>query len=678
MDTNRTFKGRVQHKHKTEANWILDVYTDSTKSTLRSNPFIPLAGELIVYDPDSSYPYYRFKFGNGTNNVVELPFVTDKQLITQLDALENRIFEQAILIEGNTVAISNKKYWANVEIGSTANTNTIPTFSSDFKVNIGNNSVITAAADKAISLPTGKYAWHDILSFGTNGHPTVEISSNNGTWTESTDDTLKKKLFIQREDQTVNVLSDSIPAIRWTWYNRQFHACQASYLNIGFAYSASQATFDILFETSQDGATWTTGFTKTGVKYTSAPYWFYLNTSWGNQYYVRLTLTRTSAAGTSAAISGIKLLSARWGNQGRGAEYEKPYDWDYNQNIYPRTNNSATLGTSSYKWNNVYATTFTGNLTGVASEASKARAVSWLVNGTETGVAGSATQPIYWKDGIPVATTYTLAKSVPSDAQFTDTTYDVVKDDSTKAGLISTETYTQVKTMWNLWSADGTEDTLVNKIQEILKVFENYPEANNLTTVLSGKAPTSHASAATTYGAASASNYGHAMASSTTPKANGTAAVGSETAKFARGDHVHPLQTSVSGSSGSCTGNAASATKLAEGRTLKVNLASTNASTAFNGTAAIADIGVAGTLGVGNGGTGKSSWTAGQVVYASSANALAQITMTENNMASTLVKRDASGNFSAAAVTTTQVSVGDGSATMKYDTTGQCIRFVIN
>ena len=58
---------------------------------------------------------------------------------------------------------------------------------------------------------------------------------------------------------------------------------------------------------------------------------------------------------------------------------------------------------------------------------------------------------------------------------------------------------------------------------------------------INGKAPTSHASTATTYGVSSASNYGHAMASSTTPKANGTAAVGSETAKFARGDHVHPL-----------------------------------------------------------------------------------------------------------------------------------------
>jgi hypothetical protein len=66
-------------------------------------------------------------------------------------------------------------------------------------------------------------------------------------------------------------------------------------------------------------------------------------------------------------------------------------------------------------------------------------------------------------------------------------------------------------------------------------------------------APKSHASTATTYGVSSASNYGHAMASGTTPKANGTAAVGSETAKFARGDHVHPLQTTVSGNAGTAT-----------------------------------------------------------------------------------------------------------------------------
>lgn len=42
--------------------------------------------------------------------------------------------------------------------------------------------------------------------------------------------------------------------------------------------------------------------------------------------------------------------------------------------------------------------------------------------------AGSATQPVYFSGGKPVATTYTLAKSVPADAKFTDTTYTSLKN----------------------------------------------------------------------------------------------------------------------------------------------------------------------------------------------------------------------------------------------------------
>ncbi len=68
-------------------------------------------------------------------------------------------------------------------------------------------------------------------------------------------------------------------------------------------------------------------------------------------------------------------------------------------------------------------------------------------------------------------------------------------------------------------------------------------------------APTSHATSATTYGVSSASNYGHSMASSTSPKMDGTATVGSETAKFARGDHIHPTDTSRAPTSHASTAN---------------------------------------------------------------------------------------------------------------------------
>ena len=71
-----------------------------------------------------------------------------------------------------------------------------------------------------------------------------------------------------------------------------------------------------------------------------------------------------------------------------------------------------------------------------------------------------------------------------------------------------------------------------------------------------GATPASHTGVAATE-----TVLGHAKASKTTPKAAGTAAVGTETSTFARGDHVHPVQTTV-------TGNSGTATKLATARTI--------------------------------------------------------------------------------------------------------------
>lgn len=67
----------------------------------------------------------------------------------------------------------------------------------------------------------------------------------------------------------------------------------------------------------------------------------------------------------------------------------------YGRSILPHTNNTFDLGSSSYKWKNIYATTFTGNLTGAATSASKL--------GTTT--VGSSTMPIYLNAGSPTAIT---------------------------------------------------------------------------------------------------------------------------------------------------------------------------------------------------------------------------------------------------------------------------------
>lgn len=97
------------------------------------------------------------------------------------------------------------------------------------------------------------------------------------------------------------------------------------------------------------------------------------------------------------------------------------YGWDHAKN--------ATFP-ANVKTNGV----FVGNLDGNAKTATTATTANSAVKLDSSG--GSATQPVYFSGGKPVACTYTLGKSVPSDAKFTDTTYSAAS--ATNLGLVKT------------------------------------------------------------------------------------------------------------------------------------------------------------------------------------------------------------------------------------------------
>ena len=125
---------------------------------------------------------------------------------------------------------------------------------------------------------------------------------------------------------------------------------------------------------------------------------------------------------------------------------------------------------------------------------------------------------------------------------------------------------------------------------------------------------------------------------------------------------------------GNYNGNAATATKWAAAQTVYVTLGTASTTTTIQGGSTSAQtIGVNGTLGTGNGGTGNTSFTQWGVVYANPATKLVNtaagtsgyllqgngsaapswIQATNANTASTIVKRDGSGNFSAGTITAT-------------------------
>lgn len=114
-----------------------------------------------------------------------------------------------------------------------------------------------------------------------------------------------------------------------------------------------------------------------------------------------------------------------------------------------------------------------------------------------TTSAGSATQPVYFSSGKPVACTYTLSKSVPSNAVFTDTHY---------------------TTYLYACGSDGTANEVTSNGYTYLRLFDNTTARSSLKITGSGATTvTSDASGVitikstdtnTTYGAATASTAG--------------------------------------------------------------------------------------------------------------------------------------------------------------------------
>lgn len=70
-------KSRIVHKHDIEKNW------------LKATNFIPMKGEIIVYDIDENYNYERMKIGDGTTVVSSLQFVIDTITDNAIDDICN-------------------------------------------------------------------------------------------------------------------------------------------------------------------------------------------------------------------------------------------------------------------------------------------------------------------------------------------------------------------------------------------------------------------------------------------------------------------------------------------------------------------------------------------------------------------------------------------------------------
>lgn len=189
MAKNTTLKTRIQNRHDTEANW--------TTASNATNPFVPLKGEVIVYDPDTTYTTPRVKIGDGVTRVGNLAFVGgDISKYVTLDTTQvitgDKTFNGSVVMKGvvfkagpETLSIKYSDGWA-IEgetivsgvpypgtiyfpdgDGTLALTSDIPT------------NCVTTDTEQTIS---GNKTFSKAVSVSTDGDAGFEITGGGNTW----------------------------------------------------------------------------------------------------------------------------------------------------------------------------------------------------------------------------------------------------------------------------------------------------------------------------------------------------------------------------------------------------------------------------------------------------------------------------------------------------------------
>lgn len=247
-------------------------------------------------------------------------------------------------------------------------------------------------------------------------------------------------------------------------------------------------------------------------------------------YYVVDESKLSSEAGYSVYTAGTA-TSVPWsGVTGKPSSYP-PASHNHDERYYTETEMNSKLAEKATKVH-----THTKSEVGLSNVDNTADATKSVKYATSAGSAssaaaltsnaGSLTQPVYFSGGKPVACSYTLGKSVPADALFTDHTYENMKGaTSSAAGSAGLVPAPNIGEQLKFLRADGawvipTNTTYSVGTSSYLGITKLYTETgsatdgtmtqNAITTALNGKSPTSHthnyAGSSSSGGAANSAN----------------------------------------------------------------------------------------------------------------------------------------------------------------------------
>lgn len=247
-------------------------------------------------------------------------------------------------------------------------------------------------------------------------------------------------------------------------------------------------------------------------------------------YYVVDESKLSSEAGYSVYTAGTA-TSVPWSGVTEKPSSYPPASHNHDERYYTETEMNSKLAEKATK---VHTHTKSEvGLGNVDNTADATKSVKYAISAGSassaaalTSNAGSSTQPVYFSGGKPIACSYTLGKSVPADALFTDHTYGNMKGaTSSSAGSAGLVPAPNIGEQLKFLRADGTWVIPTNTTYSvgtssysgITKLYTETGSAidgtmtqNAITTALNGKSPTSHthnyAGSSSSGGAANSAN----------------------------------------------------------------------------------------------------------------------------------------------------------------------------
>lgn len=428
----KSLQARIQNKIDLTANWE------------KATNFIPKKGEIIVYSDGGGTGIPKMKVGDGTTKVGSLKFADEGQYLPLTGGkLTGPLSRGAITIDSQSGGSGNYGY----------------------------NSLIFYKTSVGATTSNAKVAFQYRIPTGTSSGtmcvvaPEFEGKLIGNADTATTASSVSNSLSINGKSYNgstaVNV--GVIGAEYGGSGKTTLESSAEAYIGALSTTATSYALDDqhkILTNTPAGAATY---------KVPLSNFYTYMKGKMDSVYQAKGTYLTSLPIASSSTLGGVKIGSgltvAADGTISAAAQYTLPTasssvkggikvgtgltmsseTLNHSNSITAKTAYGSTSTTASANGGSITVTDIKydaqGHITGSTDRTITLSQTTYTLAGLMGSAAkGSETQPVYWNGSAWTNTTYTLGKSVPADAKFTDTVYTLPTASSTLGGVKTTST----------------------------------------------------------------------------------------------------------------------------------------------------------------------------------------------------------------------------------------------